>query len=303
MKAMQFEQQGPPEVMVLVDLPEPHAGPGEIRIRVHAAGVNPVDWKIRGGSTLRATPIPLPSVPGLEAAGVVDELGPEVEGVSLGDEVFGSALGGAAAEFTRLDQWELKPAGMSWAEAAGLPMAVETAARGLDTLGLAAGQTLLVSGAAGGVGTAAVQLAIARGAFVIGTGGPDSQDYIAGLGATAIGYGPDLPARVAAIAPQGVDLALDVAGHGVIPDLIAITGRPEAVVGIGDALGATAAGIQFTTGSEGRAFHALATAADLFTQGQFRMPVDQTYALIDLPLAHHVSEAGHVRGKLVVVID
>jgi NADPH:quinone reductase-like Zn-dependent oxidoreductase len=229
-KAMRFDRLGPPEVLRLVDADDPHPAPDQIRIRVRAAGVNPVDWKIRGGSSRRAVPIALPSIPGLEAAGVVDEVGADVEGVSIGDEVFGSAVTGAAAEYTVLDHWAAKPAAMPWTEAAGLPMAVETAARGLDLLGELSGRRLVISGAAGGVGTAAVQLALARGASVIGTASAGNQDYVRSLGATATTYGPGLPDRVRALAPGGADLALDVAGHGVLPDLIAITGSPDHVV-------------------------------------------------------------------------
>src|ERR1700722_10154129 len=125
MKAMRFDRLGPPEVLQLADVDEPHPGPGQIRIQVRAAGVNPVDWKIRGGSSRRAVPIALPSIPGLEAAGVVDEVGPGVAGVGAGDEVFGSAVTGAAAQYTVLDHWAVKPAALPWPEAAALPMAVE----------------------------------------------------------------------------------------------------------------------------------------------------------------------------------
>src|SRR6201999_1658884 len=160
---MRFDRLGPPEVLRLTDVDDPHPGPGQLRIRVRAAGINPVDWKIRGGTSRRAGPVPLPGIPGREAAGVVDEVGADVAGVSVGDEVFGSAVTGAAAELTVLDHWAARPAGMPWTQAAGLPMAVETAARALDELGPLAGRTLVISGAAGGVGTAAVQLALARG--------------------------------------------------------------------------------------------------------------------------------------------
>ncbi len=300
MQAMRFDRLGPPEVLQLVDADEPHPKPGQIRIRVRAAGINPVDWKIRGGSSRRAVPVPLPSVPGLEAAGLVDELGAGVQDVSVGDEVFGSTVTGAAAEYAVLDHWAVKPAAMPWAEAAGLPMAVETAARALDLLGELAGKHLLISGAAGGVGTAAVQLALAREATVIGTASAASQDYLRSLGAEATTYGPGLPDRVRAIAPGAVDLALDVAGHGVLPDLIALAGHPDRVVTLIDP-DAAAYHVRFTTGSEGRAYYALAVAADLYTQGRFRMPVAATFALQDLPEAHRLSEAGHVRGKLVIV--
>jgi NADPH:quinone reductase-like Zn-dependent oxidoreductase len=267
MKAMRFDRLGPPEVLQLAETGDPHPGPGQVRIRVRAAGVNPVDWKIRGGSSRRAVPIALPSIPGLEAAGVVDEVGPGVAGVRADDEVFGAAVTGAAAEYTVLDHWAVKPAAMPWAEAAALPMAVETAARALDLLGELGGRRLLISGAAGGVGTAAVQLALARGAVVIGTASTENQDYVRTLGAAATTYGPGLPDRVRAIAPDAV-------AHDV----------------------------RFTTGSEGRAHYALAVAAELYGEGRFTMPVAGLFTLADLAEAHRISEAGHVRGKLVISV-
>ena len=298
MKAMRFDRLGPPEVLQLADVDEPHPGPGQIRIQVRAAGVNPVDWKIRGGTSRRAVPVALPSIPGLEAAGTVDEIGAGVAGVSIGDEVFGSSVTGAAAEYTVLDHWAAKPAAMPWTEAAGLPMTVETAARALKLFGDIAGRRLLISGAAGGVGTAAVQLALGQGAIVIGTASTANQDYVRSLGAVATTYGPGLPERVRASAPGGADLALDVAGHGVLPDLIAITGSADRVVTLIDP-DAASYHVRFTTGSEGRAYDALAVAAGLYAEGRFTMPVAEVFALADLAQAHRVSETGHVRGKLV----
>jgi NADPH:quinone reductase-like Zn-dependent oxidoreductase len=301
MKAIQFDEVGSPDVLHLADVAEPHPGPGQIRIRVLAAGINPVDWKIRNGSSRRAIPVTLPSIPGLEAAGVVDEIGPDVENVTLGDEVFGAASTGAAAEHTVLDHWAAKPPTMPWPEAGGLAMAVETAARGLDLLGPLAGRTLLISGAAGGVGTAAVQLALARDATVIATGGAASQDYLKSLGAVATPYGPGLPERARALAPGGIDLALDVAGHGVLPDLIALTGSADHVITLIDPDAANL-NVRFTTGSEGRAYYALAATAALFEQRRFTMPVARTFPLTDLAEAHRLSETGHIRGKLVAVL-
>ncbi|WP_304438163.1 NADP-dependent oxidoreductase, partial [Frankia sp. CpI1-P] len=299
-------------------------GPGQIRIAVRAAGVNPVDWKIRNGSTLRTIPVPLPHIPGLEAAGVVDEVGAGVEGVSVGDEVFGAAQN-ASAEYAVLDEWAPKPPQLTWAQAAGLAMAVETAARGLDLLGITAGEesgaglelgagqesaagsesagtTLLVNGAAGGVGLAAVQLAQARGARVIGTASRDNQEYLRSLGAAATDYGPGLVDRVRSLAPDGVDAALAVSGAGALPDLITLTGSPDRVVSIGDVTAAEH-GVRFTTGAEGRAFYSLREAATLAAAGRLTMPVARALPLAELGEAHRISEAGHVRGKLVVVLD
>ncbi|WP_261559477.1 NADP-dependent oxidoreductase [Frankia tisae] len=306
MKAISFAQTGGPEVLHLVDVPQPHAGPGQIRVAVRAAGVNPVDWKIRNGSTLRTIPVALPHIPGFEAAGVVDEVGAGVEGVSVGDEVFGAAQN-ASAEYAVLDEWAPKPPELTWAQAGGLAMAVETAARGLDLLGLPAGsapagRTLLVNGAAGGVGLAAVQLAQARGARVIGTASRDNQEYLRSLGAAATDYGPGLVERVRALAPDGVDAALAVSGAGALPDLIALTGSPDRVVSIGDVTAADH-GVVFTTGAEGRAFYSLREAATLAAAGRLTMPVARALPLTELGEAHRISETGHVRGKLVVVLD
>ncbi len=299
MKTMQFDEYGPPEVLRPAEAPDVHPGPGQVRVRVRAAGINPVDWKIRSGVSRRAIPVALPHVPGMEAAGVVDELGPDVTGVALGDEVFGATTTGGAAEQAVLSEWARKPAEMSWAVAGGLPMAVETAARGLDVLGEMQGKTLLISGAAGGVGTAAIQLAQDRGARVIGTASEDNLAYLGSLGAQPCAYGPGLVERVQALAPDGIDLALDVAGHGVLPDLLTLTGSPERVVTFIDP-DAADFGVVFTTGAEGRAFYALSRAAELWDQGRFTMPIAASYPLTELAEAHRASETGHVRGKLVV---
>src|SRR4051812_21027173 len=160
MRAVRFHEYGGPEVLTVEDAPEPHAGPGEVRIRVQAASVNPVDWKIRAGYMHEIMPVAFPAVPGRDAAGVVDEVGDGVAGVQAGDRVFGLAQGGAA-EFAVLTAWAPVPSGWSpeQAAAAGLVSAAATAS--LDALGDISGRTVLVEGAAGGVGSAAVEIAIA----------------------------------------------------------------------------------------------------------------------------------------------
>jgi NADPH:quinone reductase-like Zn-dependent oxidoreductase len=302
MKALQFAEYGDPEVMHVVAVEEPHAGPGQIRIAVRAAGVNPVDWKIRSGLLRGMMPVALPCIPGSDVAGVVDEVGDQTTGVSVGDEVFGFAVGGASAQHAVLEHFAAKPTAMSWAEAAGLPVAVETATRALNLLGVTEGHTLLVNGAAGGVGAAAVQLARARGAQVIGTASEDNHEFLRSLGVTPTTYGDGLVQRVRAIAPDGPDLALDTAGRGALPDLIEITGGADRVVTIAD-YEAAKYGVRLTGGGEGRAVQALAHVAQLFEEGRFSLPVARTYALADAHQAHRASEEGHVRGKLVLLID
>lgn len=236
MRAVQFASYGAPEVLSVVELPEPHAGPDQVRVVVRAAGVNPVDWK------------------------------------------------------------------MSWAEAGGLSMAVETAARGLDLLDLSVGETVLVNGAAGGVGLSAVQLALGRGLDVLGTSGPGNVEFLRSLGVRATTYGPGLAERLRELGVGDVHGALDVAGVDALRDLVALTGSPDRVVSIGDGT-APALGIRFTTGAEGRAFHGLAEAAALFEEGRFSLPVAGAWPLERAADAHRASERGHVRGKYVVLID
>jgi NADPH:quinone reductase-like Zn-dependent oxidoreductase len=300
-KALQVAEFGPPDVLRVVDVDEPHAGPGQIRVAVRAAGVNPIDWKIRSGATRQFMRVQLPYVPGSDVAGVVDEVGPGVSGVAVGDKVFGSAVRGGSAEYAVMEHFAVKPAGMSWAEAAALPVAVETSVRALKLLGLSAGQTLLINGATGGVGTAAVQLARARDAIVIGTASPANHYFLRSLGATPTTYGPGLVDRVQALAPAGVDRAFDVAGHGAAPALIELTGSPERVVTIADAQ-AQQLGVTFTSGGAQRSWEALGEAARLFEQGRFTMPVARTFPLADAPEAHRISEQGHVRGKLILLL-
>ena len=181
MKAVRFSQFGGPEVLEIVDLPDPHPGPGQVRIAVRAAGVNPSDWKKRKGLMDGE----LPQTMGYEAAGVVDELGQGVADVAVGDRVFGlSAEGAAQAERAVLSYYAPIPPPLDFAGAAALPAAIETSTRALDQLGVGPGSSLLINGASGSVGSAAVQLAAVRGARVIGTASPANHAYLRSLGLT-----------------------------------------------------------------------------------------------------------------------
>jgi NADPH:quinone reductase-like Zn-dependent oxidoreductase len=300
MKAVRFSQFGGPEVLQIVDLPDPHPGPGQVRIAVRAAGVNPSDWKKRKGLMDRE----LPQAMGYEAAGVVDELGAGVTDVAVGDGVFGfSAEEGAQAELAVLSYYAPVPPSLDFAGAAALPAAIETATRALDQLGVRGGSTLLINGASGSVGSAAVQLAVARGARVIGTASPANHEYLRSLGAEPVAYGEGLTERVRALAPHGVDRALDVAGSGVLPELIDLAGGPEHVVTIADFAGAQQHGVRFSRGDTGRALHALTDIGPLIEYGRFSLPVAQTFPLADIATAHRVSETGHLRGKLVLLVS
>jgi NADPH:quinone reductase-like Zn-dependent oxidoreductase len=244
---------------------------------------------------------------GHEAAGVVDELGEGVADVAVGDRVFGfSAEGAAQAELAVLSWYAPIPPSLDFPGAAALPAAIETATRALDQLASGGksgtGSTLLINGASGSVGSAAVQLAVVRGARVIGTASPANHEYLRSLGAEPVAYGAGLAGRVRVLAPDGVDVALDVAGSGVLPELIELAGGPEHVVTIADFDGAQEHGVRFSSGDAGRAVYALAGIGELIESGRFSLPVAQTFPLAEIAAAHRVSEDGHVRGKLVLVI-
>jgi len=298
--AAQFDRFGGPEVLTIVERPDPHPGAGEIRIAVRAAGINASDWKKRQGLMDQE----LPQTLGYEAAGIVDELGDGITDVALGDRVFGaSPYGAAQAQLAVLSDYATIPPSLGFAAAAALPAAVETASRALDQLGVGSGSTVLINGASGTVGRAAVQLAITRGARVIGTGSPATHDLLRSIGAEPVAYGVGLAQRVRAVAPDGVGLALDVAGSGVLADLIELAGGPEHVVTIADIAGAQEFGVRFSSGDSGRATYVLARIGELIDSGRFSLPVGRTFPLADIAEAHRVGEQGHVRGKLVLLID
>jgi NADPH:quinone reductase-like Zn-dependent oxidoreductase len=268
---------------------------------VHAAGVNPSDWKARKGELGGE----LPQTTGRDVAGVVDEIGEGVMDVAVGDRVFGFSggrAGAGAAELALLSDYAPIPPSLGFAEAAALPVVLETATRALAALGAGAGKTLLINGASGGIGSVAVQLAVARGARVIGIASPGNHDYLRSLGAEPVGYGADLAGRVRAVVPGGVDLALDVAGSGVLPELIELAGGPEHVVTVADFAGARQYRVRFSRGEDGRALHAIADIGELIESGRFALPAVQTFPLGEIAAAHRVSEDGHVRGKLVLLV-
>ena len=302
MRAVVFTEYGGPEVLHVADVEAPHAGPGQVRIAVRAAGVNPLDWKIRSGAMAQVMPASFPVVTGYEAAGVVDEVGDGVTGVGVGDEVFGATVAGAAAEHALLDDWAIRPEALPSEQAAGLPVAAETSLRVFGLLGgLGEGRTILIDGAAGGIGAVAVQLAVALGARVIGTASARNHDFLRELGAEPTTYGDGLEARVRELAPDGVDVAFDVVGKGGVDALVALVrGDPARVVSIAD-FSAAERGVQVTTGAESRDRGALTEAARFAAAGRLTVPVAAVHPFADAAAAHRESEAGHVRGKLILV--
>ncbi|WP_151483648.1 NADP-dependent oxidoreductase [Streptomyces albicerus] len=301
MKAILFDRFGGTEVLHAADIEVPQPGPGQVRVRVKAAGLNAIDGKIRSGMMEAVRPTAFPSVPGHELAGVVDALGAGVQDVKVGDEVVGWSDTGSYAQYALATTVAPKPAGLDWQHAVALPVAGETAERVLDLLGVTAGETVLMHGAAGAVGTLAVQLATARGARVIGTAGPGNQDYLTSLGATATVYGEGLVERVRALAPDGVDAVFDLAGKGALEDSITLRGGTERIVTIAD-FRAHQLGITFSSGGQERSAARLAALAQDAATGKLVTTVT-AYPLDQAPTAQQVSDAGHVRGKIVLTLD
>jgi NADPH:quinone reductase-like Zn-dependent oxidoreductase len=300
-KAILFDRFGGTEVLHEADIEVPQPGPGQVRVRVKAAGVNGLDGKIRSGALEALFPTSLPAIPGGELAGVVDALGEAVQDVRVGDEVLGWSDTGSYAEYALATTVAPKPAGLDWHDAVALPVAGETAERVLNLLGVAAGETVLMHGAAGGVGTLAVQLATARGARVIGTAGPANQEYLASLGATATLYGEGLVERVRTLAPDGVDAVFDLAGKGALEDSITLRGGTDRIVTIAD-FRAHQLGITFANGPHERSAARLAALAQDAAAGKVVTTVT-AYPLNQAATAQQVSDVGHVRGKLALTLD
>lgn len=304
MRAIVYNEFGGADVLTLGQADKPEPGPGEVRVKVVTVGVNPLDYKRRYGWVEQFYPTTFPAVPGLEFAGIVDALGDGVTDVAVGDEVFGWTRTGAYAEYALAGDFAPKPAGLSFVAAATLPVAGETAQRVFDELDLKEGETLLLHGAAGAVGQVAVQLAVALGATVIGTASPANHDFLRTLGAVPVAYGEGLADRVRAAAPKGVDAVFDAAGQDALPVSIALRGgTTDRIVTIADP-NAADHGVPFSAGGTPaeRVRAGLATHARLAVEGRLTVPVVETFALADAAKAQELSEAGHVRGKLIIEV-
>lgn len=306
MKAVVFEEFGGPEVLHEAEVAAPEPGPRQVRVRVHAAGVNPIDWKIRKGLMQPNLPPKLPSIPGSEAAGVVEAVGAEVSGFAPGDAVFGWTRGGGYCEQAVLVMFAPKPTALSFEQAAALPLAGETAERGLRALKVGAGDTLLIHGASGAVGSYAVQLAVGRGARVIGTAGPRNQDYVASLGAEPAVYGDGLVERVRALAPDGVDAVFDVAGRGVLGESIELRGgTTDRILTLADREGSEKYKVSYSGGPKDsiQSPELLAELAGKAVGGELKITISEVYPLADAARAQRDSEAGHGRGKQILAVS
>ena len=304
---------GGPEVLSVIDQPVPEPGPGEARIQVRAAGVNPVDWKSYSGM-FGTDPARLPLRIGSEAAGVVTAAGPGAAGpagpVAPGDEVIAYRAPGAYATDLVLPGTALvpKPAALGWAEAAGLLLTGVTAWHLLTVTDVQQGDTVLIHGGAGGVGVMAVQLAAARGATVIATASARRHDFLRELGATPVSYGEGLAGRVRAVAPGGINAALDLVGTEEALDVsLAVVGNRARIATIANFQRGAEAGIKVLGNGPGAdpgtqiRNAARLDLARLAGSGTVRVFVSETYPLREAAAAHESIKSGHATGKIVLI--
>ena len=306
MKALRLQSYGEPtDVLHLEEVAIPSPGAAQVRVRVHACALNPADWAVCRGFL----PVPPPRGIGFDVSGTVDAVGDGVTDVRIGDRVFGvpDYLGqptGGAAEYAILKVFVPIPEGLDLPEAAALPMAVETATRSLDLLGLTAGQTILINGGGTMTGFAAVQIALLRGAHVITTAGETFAARLRDLGAKVTPYGDGMVARVREIAGGAPDFALHTAQvTGVLPDLIKIVdGDPRRVMSFSD-FDQDGLGVR-TTGREKDSvvrYDALGPYAQLAAEGRFTVPVARTFSLEDWSDAAEISMRKQAHGKLLLL--
>ena len=298
-KAVVLTGYGPPDVLVWRDVALPEPGPGQVRIRVKAAGVSPTDAKIRRGDVQAVFPLPPEAILGFEAAGVVDAIGPSVSGVNVGDNVASLLAGlGGYAEYVLASSWTPKPANVTWSDAAALPVAAEAAVGILKQLRVKRGETLLVLGAAGSVGMIATQLAASWGVTVIGAAAPRDQDLVRSLGAVPVTYGDGLADRVRQVVAS-VDAVADAAGKGGLADAIALARGPARVMTLADEHAADL-GVAFSVGTPDRAPEALDQTMPLLATGTLRIRRERQLPMEQAAEAHRLLENGDTHEKLIL---
>lgn len=303
-RAVRLDSFGGPEALNIHEVATPEAGPGEIRVRVTAAGLNPMDWiMIADTDTAARFGLSLPIGFGTDYAGVVDQVGDSVTGFAPGDRVFGGAFSRAVADFVVVDptgglatgEAHHTPDGVDDRTAATLAIAGSTAAAALAVVGPGAGDTVLIGGAAGGVGVFAVQLARIAGARVVGTGSPASADFLRGLGAEPVTYGEGLAGRVRAIAPDGVTAAVDLYGTETV-HAARMLGVPDGRI---CTIAAQVDGVTAANGANaGRG--ALDRVARLIAAGHLRVPIAASFPVEEVRAAVELQAGRHVHGKVVI---
>lgn len=300
-KAVSYAQYGDPGVLQVVEVEEPHAGEGTVRVAVRSAGLNPFDYKVRRGGYLPSHT--LPSLQGAEFAGVIDEVGNGVTEWMVGDEVLGWIGRGAQAEYvvTPPDRIAVKPAELDWAVAGGIGLVANTAKRAVDSLHLGSGDTVLVTAAAGGVGLMTVQFARATGAKVVGTASESHHAFLRSLGVIPVTYGDGELERLRVAAPEGYTAALDNVGGTAITTALELGISPSRINTIADHSAVETLGVGGVGGGN-KTSEELAEFARAAANGELVVPIRNTYSLHDVVEAFRDLENGHGLGKVVLLV-
>lgn len=303
-KAFGYRSNGGADVQEFLDLEMPTPMPGELLVEVRAAGVNPVDWKIRSGMFGSASEGDLPAVLGSEVSGVVRGVGKDVAGFSENDEIFGSVAPGSGGytEYTLVTASAAarKPLQVSFTDAATLPVAAATAYDGVTQLGLKEGQTLLINGIGGGVGVAAAQIARDLGINVIGTGSEDKRALVETLGATLIASGDGVAERIRQILPDGVDAIFDLAGGDALRAVSELVSDRTKLISAGDFSVDELGGHMI---ERDRTSRVLEIVAGLVADGKLDPHVEDVRPLDEAADAIAAVEIGHARGKVVIAVS
>jgi NADPH:quinone reductase-like Zn-dependent oxidoreductase len=299
-KAYQFTEYGGPDKERFAEIPSPEPGPSELLISVRAAGVNPVDWKIREGFLAGYLPLELPAVMGREAAGVVEDVGEGVRGFKIGDAVLGAARSGGYAEvalFTA-SSCVLKPPELSFVGAACLTVAGTSAYDGIAQLGLKPGENLVITGVGGGIGLIAAQLALARGARVVGTASAEKKKLVESLGITHVTSGDHVGERIGAITAGRVSAVYDLVGGDVLRSIAELVDDRSRLVSAADPL--TASELGGSRLEHGSPTEALSALVDLVASGTLDPCVTAVFSFDEAPRALRSVEDGHATGKTAI---
>ncbi|MBU3063000.1 NADP-dependent oxidoreductase [Nocardia sp. NEAU-G5] len=302
-QAVKFDRYGEIDVLKVVEVPEPVAGAGQVVVGVVAAGINPGETKIRTGWLHDRWPATFPSGQGSDFAGRVVAVGPGVSGIAVGDEVVGFSeerSSHATHVVVPVEQVAPKPAGLSWDVAGSLFVAGTTAYAAARSVSPEAGDTIAVSGAAGGVGSLVVQLLRDRGVTVLGIAGPGNHEWLRSVGAIPVAYGEGLAERLRAAAPDGIDAFIDTYGDGYVALAIDLGVKPERIDTIIDFPAVEKYGVKVEGNANANTIDVVSELADLAATGALEVPIAATYPLAEVRAAFTELEAGHTHGKIVL---
>jgi NADPH:quinone reductase-like Zn-dependent oxidoreductase len=302
-RAVRYDEYGSVDVLAVVDVEPPTPGPGQLLVRVRAAGINPGEAKIRAGLLHERYPATFPSGQGSDLAGVVEQVGDGVAEFAAGDEVIGytdNRASHAELVLVEAENATRRPGNVPWEVAGSLFVAGATASAAVRAVAAGPGDTVVVAGAAGGVGSIAVQLAVRAGATVIGLASPANHDWLRAHDVLPVTYGAGVAQRIRAAAPDDVDAFIDTVGEGYVELALELGVAPERIDTIVDFAAVEKLGVKAEGNAAGASAQTLAELAELIADGALEIPIERVYPLDQVRDAYRELEAGHTRGKIVL---